>query len=505
MQGCSGNNVKKAAKQYCFNVGNDVVNSNITVSAGAIEAVNMVFESLGINAVLDSLKRDQGIKVSDAVKALVAYKMTTDGLSVRRFDEFLSDPRYRDVYSLGKDCDPKSLYRVCDRLGASIDDIVNHVNTVLKEQFGVDYRVIYEDWTAIFFESRTTNIIRFGKTKEHRPDRPQVTVGLNVDGGSGMNCGLTVRAGNVVDVTHFKDTFMQIERFMGPDSIVVFDCGGYSAENGKLVVRHGHDFLTRPQTNESDLKLFHDPDSIPEEVEEGIWCIKTVGYLGYRRYNFFSIKKYSDSFEYYHKKAKRDYAELKEVKACIAKGKRPPEKHRNSNVFLDTKLSYVFEKIVDRLPEDEAIIWAIRHMITGREGKFTLLSSRDMTPSEALRIYRSRNDAETSFKALKNSIDWRPARCTNDDAVKGRIMISYLVLTVLSFIRFRCPDLAETGNEIMLVKLRSFSLTVVYGNGVEKRRIYSNYNAVIGSIRGVFTSFMRAIVRPEARTDDIKR
>jgi len=292
---------------------------------------------------------------------------------------------------------------------------------------------------------------------------------------------------------------------MGPDSIVVFDCGGYSAENGKLVVKCGHDFLTRPQTNGSDLNLFDDPDSVPEEVEEGMWCIKTVGYLGYRRYNFFSIKKYGDSLEYYNKKAKRDYAELKEVKACIAKGKRPPEKHRNSNVFLDTKLSYVFEKIVDRLPEDEAIIWAIRHMITGREGKFTLLSSRDMTPSEALRIYRSRNDAESSFKALKNSIDWRPARCTNDDAVKGRIMISYLVLTVLSFIRFRCPDLAETGNEIMLVKLRSFSLTVVYGNGVEKRRIYSNYNAVIGSIRGVFTSFMRAIVRPEARTDDIKR
>ena len=492
---------KKKAKQYCFNVGNDVVNTNITVSAGAIEAVNTVFEALGLNAVLDSLKRDQGIRVSDSVKALVAYKMTTDGLSVRRFDEFLSDPRYRDVYSLGKECDPKSLYRICDRLGANIDTIVNHVNTVLKEQFGVDYRIIYEDWTAIFFESKTTNIIRFGKTKEHRPDRPQVTVGLNVDAGSGMNCGLTVRAGNVVDVTHFRDTFLQIERFMDAGSMVVFDAGGYSKENGRLVVEKGHDFLTRPQTNAADLSLFDDPDAIPEEVEEGLWCIRTIGNLGYRRYNFFSLKKYGDSVDYYHKKAERDYDELIEVRACIAKGKKPPEKHRNPNVFLDTKLSYTFEKVVDRLPRDKAIIWAIRHMINGREGKFTLMSSRDMTPSEALKIYRSRNDAEQSFKALKNYIDWRPARCTNDDAVKGRIMISYLVLTVLSFLRFRCSDLSETGNEIMLVKLRSFSLTVVYENGVGKRRIYSNYNAVIGSIRGVFGSFMRPVVRPEVRTN----
>ena len=495
----------KAAKQYCFNVMNDTENANITVSAGAIESVKIVFESLGLNSVLDSMKRDQGIKISDAVKALVAYKMTTDGLSVRRFDEFLSDPRYRNVYSMGRDCDPKSLYRVCDRLGANIDTVVDHVNTVLKEQYGVDYRIVYEDWTGMFFESRTTNIIRFGHTKDHRPDRPQVTVGLNVDAGSGMNCGLTVRAGNVLDVTHFKETFMQIERFMGPESLVVFDAGGYSAENGKLVVRCGHDFLTRPQTNGSDLELFKDQNTIFEEAEEGMWCVKTIGNLGYRRYNFFSLKKYEDSFDYYLRKAKRDHAEMKEIKASIEKGKQPPKKFGCPNVFVGTKLSYVFRKEWEKTDEREAIVWAVRRMITGREGKFTLLSSRDMTPAEALRIYRSRNDAEASFKALKNSIDWRPARCTGDDAVRGRIMISYLVLTVLSFIRFRCPDLVRTGNEIMLEKLRSFSVTVIYGDGAEKRRIYSNYNHVIGAVKGVFGSFMRPIVQPEAHGKTEKR
>lgn len=223
-----------------------------------------------------------------------------------------------------------------------------------------------------------------------------------------------------------------------------------------------------------------------------------MGSLGHWRYNFFSVKKRSDTLDYYMRRAKRDYAELKEIKACIAAGKQPPEKFRCKNVFVGTKLSYVFEKIVERLPEDKAVMWALRHLINGREGKFTLASNRDMAPAEALEIYRSRNDAETAFKTLKNYIDWRPARCTNDDAVKGRIMISYLVLTVLSFIRFRCPELAQTGNEITLEKLRSFSLTLVYENGAEKRRIYSNYNAVIGAVRGVFGSFMRVVAQPEA-------
>jgi|GEM_PF-212374 len=483
-------NGRTDAKQYCFNIGNDIENTNITVSAGAIEAVDMVFEALDLNGMLDSLKRGQGVRVGDAVKALVAYKMTVDGVSIKRFDEFLSDPRYRKVYCVD-DCDPKSLYRVCDRLGENIDAIVEHIGFVLKDVFGVEYKTVFNDWTALFFEARTTKIIKFGHTKDHRPDRPQVSVGLSVDSESGMNCGLTVKAGNILDVTHFRDTFMQIEPFMDDGSMVVFDCGGYSAENGKLVVRMGHDFLTRPQTNGSDLKLFRDPDTQWEEVEEGLWCVKTEGNLGYFRYNFFSIKKYSDSFDHYMRRAEKDFDEMTEIRSSIEKGKKPPKKFRCSNSFIETDLSYADKKGWAGKTKKEALIWAVRRMITGREGKFTLMSSRDLTPSEAIETYRSRNWAETSFRTLKSYIDWRPARCWKDNAIRGRIMISYLVLTVISFLRFRCPDMDGTGHEIMPEKLRSFSVTAVFEKGAEKRRIYSNYNRVIQSIKDVFSSVMR--------------
>jgi len=484
-------------KQCCFNVENEIENTNITVSAGAIEAADKVFEALGLVPLLDSMKRDQGVKVSDAVKALVAYKMTTDGVSIKRFDEFLSDPRYRRVYSVG-DCDPKSLYRVCDRLGENIDPIVKHINTVLKDTYGVDYGTVFTDWTALFFEARTTNIIKFGHSKDHRPDRPQVSVGLSVDSVSGMNCGLTVKAGNILDVTHFGDTFMQIEPFMDDGSMIVFDCGGYSAENGKLVVHMGHDFLTRPQTNDSDLKLFRDRNTLWDEVEEGMWCTKTVGNMGYYRYNFFSMRKYSDSFDYYLRRAGKDYSEMLEIRSSIDKGNRPPKKFRYSNSFVETDLSYADKKGWKGMTKERAVVWAVRRMITGREGKFTLMSSRDLTPSEALKIYRSRNWVETSFRTLKNYIDWRPARCWKDCAVRGRIMISYLVLAVMSFIRFRCTDIKDTGQEIMLEKLRSFSVTVVFEKGAEKRRIYSNYNRVIRAFRCVFVSAIRHIRPPAA-------
>jgi transposase len=54
--------------------------------------------------------------------------------------------------------------------------------------------------------------------------------------------------------------------------------------------------------------------------------------------------------------------------------------------------------------------------------------------------YRNRNDIETMFRDLKHGIDWRPARCTSEDAVRGRIMIAFLALFCMSMIRFLYPE-----------------------------------------------------------------
>lgn len=77
-------------------------------------------------------------------------------------------------------------------------------------------------------------------------------IGLSVDQKSGMPVGLTVMPGNILDVTHFEETFRQLLPLLPEDAMIVFDNGAYSRTNAKLIDDAGMGFLTRLQLNASD-------------------------------------------------------------------------------------------------------------------------------------------------------------------------------------------------------------------------------------------------------------
>ena len=103
-------------------------------------------------------------------------------------------------------------------------------------------------------EAPTNIMVRFGYSRDHRSDRPQVNVGLSMDMDSGMPIGLTMSPGNILDVTHFEDTFGQVLPLLGKDSVVVFDNGAYSKNNSDLLDKHGIGFITRLELNKSEVE-----------------------------------------------------------------------------------------------------------------------------------------------------------------------------------------------------------------------------------------------------------
>lgn len=68
-------------------------------------------------------------------------------------------------------------------------------------------------------------------------------------------------------------------------------------------------------------------------------------------------------------------------------------------------------------------------MVTGREGSFVLLTNRPLTAEKVIELYRARNRAEGAFRDLKHGMDRRPAGCTKEKAIKGRILIPFLALS----------------------------------------------------------------------------
>ena len=140
-------------------------------------------------------------------------------------------------------------------------------------------------------------------------------------------------------------------------------------------------------------------------------------------------------------------------------------------------------------------------MVTGREGLFVLLTNRPLTAEKVIELYRARNQVEGAFRDLKHGIDWRPARCTNEEAIKGRILISFLALFCISMIRFLHPEYRSRTAESICEELSSFSLTVLVREGEQKRRIFSNFVPLIRLLRSRIRGKSGGIVRNQTSLD----
>ena len=460
-------------------------NDNRTFSCGTKILVESVFSDTGLNDFLDGLKRDQGERVSNEVVALVANSVEMTGISVNRLDRMLSDDSLRKEYGSGNS-HVKSIYRTVDRIGDHSDEIVRYLGMVLRTKYNVNMDVVFTDWTSMYFETSPNSVIKFGYSRDHRSDRPQINVGLSMDRDSGMPIGLTMVPGNILDVTHFEDTFKQISPLLNKDSVIVFDNGAYSKKNSDLLEENGIGFVTRLELNKSEIDHVKCHQSEWNMVDDEIMCMERTGYLGRKRHIFFSLKCQLEMFDQYRRKAEHDYDEMEEMRLALEYGKKPRKKYRNGNCFVNTHLSYQFPlKGIDR---DSAIDIAVKSMVTGREGLFTLMSNRTFSPSKVLELYRSRNSIETAFRDLKHGIDWRPANCSKPSAIRGRILVSFLALFCMSMVRFLYPEFRHLSAESMTEQLTTFSLTLRRHQDGSEDRIFSNFCPIIRRLRGMKSS-----------------
>ena len=94
------------------------------------------------------------------------------------------------IYCTRQTLGVKSLYRTVDRIGDRSDEIVRYLGMVLRTKYNVNMDVVFTDWTSMYFETSPNSVIKFGYSRDHRSDRPQINVGLSMDRDSGMPIGL---------------------------------------------------------------------------------------------------------------------------------------------------------------------------------------------------------------------------------------------------------------------------------------------------------------------------
>ena len=453
-------------------------NKNKTFPIGTIQTVKNIFEELHLPPLLDDLKRC-GHQLSGLVTGLVSYKMTED-LSVSRCHQWMTSNPMLLKYLQLSFFEDDALYRGLGIIGENRHHILSHLLHTLKDEYDVGLDMVFMDWTSIYFEAKPSDYIKYGHSRDHRPDRPQVTIGLAQDQRSQIPVGLSIQPGNINDQTHFKITYRQIKPGLRKGSVLVFDAGATGIPNMDLLVSDKMKYLSRMKLNTSDVKqhlnTFDKEEWTPVvtgNTDEQVYGKKLL-FPSRTKYLYFSQNLHDDTLLNRRKHLEREYDEALSLWKTIQEKKRPRQKYRNSNHFLQTHLSYTFP--LTGLSREEAITRALQLSITGKEGFFALVSNKDFSLHEALQFYREKDCVEKLFNSIKNELHIRPTRCWTQEAIDGSILVVFLAQLVISLLRYKHDGLRHVSTKFILQSLSNFALTIIMGKNGVKMRVFSNFD-----------------------------
>ncbi len=332
----------------------------------------------------------------------------------------------------------------------------------------------------------TCPLARRGYSRDHRPDKKQITMGISeLSNPINIPIGMTVRKGNVNDQVHFNDTFDQVKDRLRDGSIVVFDQGANRKENLDLVENSKLKFVTARQINKSDegtwIRNFD--KSLAELVDDrqGVYGLEKrfpsrVNYL------FFSKHLYEQQIASKLRKVDRLFDEALKIQECIDDNKRLPKVYRINNPLVDCEYSY--QTKLASLSDSEARAILKGASITGREGFFILVSNMDLTLKEALLIYRQKDSIEKIFHSLKNEIEIKPLRVWTELSVYGALILGFLAQLIISLVRFEYRELKHTSPKFIKLSLMNLTVTVEKRRSGNKRHIFSNFSDISQVILG---------------------
>ena len=451
------------------------VNDNINFPIGTALAVQKYTEILQLERILSQFKQ-KGIPLPQLVDAILTYKLS-ENMSLTKGSDWINRPDILEIFEL-KPFEQRTLFRAVETIGANYHQIILDLQDVLLDLYDFQRTDTNLDWSSVILWGDKAQIGKYGYSRDHRPDKKQVTFGVaELRKPINIPIGLTIAPGNLNDQTHFQTTFDQVKNKLKPNSRIIFDKGANGSDNLNAIIASKMQYITAKQLNKSDMKLiksFHTDTSQFSEIETGLYGLKQT-FPSRFNYFFFSEKLKQEQIASALRKAERMLAQAKDIEKAVQKGK-IPKKYTVNNILVNAKIEYQ-TKLKD-ISDIEAFELVKMASITGREGFFCITSSEDLTLTEALTIYREKDSVEKIMHSLKNEINIKPLRVWSDNGIYGAILIGYLAHLIISMIRYDEPKLKNTSTKFIKLSLSNLTVTIEKLKNRQKRFILANFDPI---------------------------
>lgn len=335
------------------------------------------------------------------------------------------------------------LYAGMDRLRPHKEAIEKHLKKRLGELFNVTYDLLLYDITSTYFEGDAEGnpLAKRGYSRDSRPDRPQVCIGLVVTR-DGLPLGYEVFAGNRHDSTTVEEIVRAMEAKHGrANRIWVMDRGMVSEANLRFLRQRGGQYIVG--TPKSLLRSFE--QALTEQdwqtVQEGVEVKRVLGPDGQEAFVLTRSADRRQKEQAMHQRAlDRLEAGLQKLQAAAASGRLRDAGLANRRLgrLLEKnwRAARAFQVRIDGLVEPAG---AARLQITYErdaawtawaelsEGCYILRTNLiDMDPAELWRHYIQLTEAEWAFRITKDELRIRPIWHQLSGRVETHILICFL-------------------------------------------------------------------------------
>ncbi len=255
---------------------------------GAIPLVLPILEDLGLCATVNRLRPSKALVDLGHIAVVLALNRALAPQPLSCVGEWAQVTALAGLLGLGRD----QLYDM--RLGRALDALFPHLGPLWAELAaqairgeGVDLSVLHWDLTSCYFEGEyeTSELARYGYSRDKRPDTKQVNLGINVTRQEHVPVQYTVLAGNTADCTTPVPNINALIAFLARSDLGIQGARPLIVSDSKMVTdeavlachRHGLTYLGPLPTGERQTR------AIIESVTDNELRANELGYRPKRK------------------------------------------------------------------------------------------------------------------------------------------------------------------------------------------------------------------------------
>ncbi|MBO8129877.1 MAG: IS1634 family transposase [Peptococcaceae bacterium] len=301
-------------------------------------------------------------------------------------------------------------YRALDFLAGCKETIEEQLFLYGRDLFNQQVDIVFFDTTSVYLEGQPRGeLLQYGYSKDHRPDRPQVLVGLLMLQ-DGTPIAHEVLPGNTADVAAFLTAIQRLKhRFSINRVIIVADRGTVSKKTLAALDKAGYSYILgmRMRRVKEIAEIILRRAGRYQEVAANLQ-VKNVNYEG---------KRYVICYN--PEEAKRDALAREEVLQSL-------QTKLQAGGVKSLVGNSAYRKYLT-VNADQAEIDAAKVEEEARyDGKYVLQTTTDLPAAEVAKAYKQLWRVERAFRELKQKLDVRPMYHWTDKRIRGHVMVCFL-------------------------------------------------------------------------------